>query len=106
MPIAAYAATTAVRGRRGFAAIFRFVIVPMFLFSGTFFPVSQLPLVLRAAGLRDADLARRRALPQARRSATIELAAGRSVHAAYLARAGRSSGFVLARRAYRERLLG
>lgn len=27
----------------GFAAMERFVIVPMFLFSGTFFPVSQLP---------------------------------------------------------------
>ena len=29
-----------------FPPIFRFVIVPMFLFSGTFFPVSQMPLVL------------------------------------------------------------
>ena len=27
----------------GFAMLFRFGIVPMFLFSGTFFPVSQLP---------------------------------------------------------------
>ncbi len=27
----------------GFALLFRFVIMPMFLFSGTFFPVSQLP---------------------------------------------------------------
>ena len=27
----------------GFAALFRFVINPLFLFSGTFFPVSQLP---------------------------------------------------------------
>jgi lipooligosaccharide transport system permease protein len=27
----------------GFALLFRFLIVPMFLFSGTFFPVSQLP---------------------------------------------------------------
>jgi lipooligosaccharide transport system permease protein len=27
----------------GFSMIFRFVIVPMFLFSGTFFPISQLP---------------------------------------------------------------
>ncbi|MDQ3464702.1 MAG: ABC transporter permease [Actinomycetota bacterium] len=31
----------------GFAALERFVIVPMFLFSGTFFPVSQLPEVLQ-----------------------------------------------------------
>ena len=27
----------------GLANLFRFVVVPMFLFSGTFFPVSQLP---------------------------------------------------------------
>jgi len=31
----------------GFAALNRFAIVPMFLFSGTFFPVTQLPEVLR-----------------------------------------------------------
>ncbi|HZI96865.1 MAG TPA: ABC transporter permease [Actinomycetales bacterium] len=30
----------------GFAVVFRFVVMPMFLFSGTFFPVSQLPAVL------------------------------------------------------------
>jgi lipooligosaccharide transport system permease protein len=30
----------------GFAMLFRFGIVPMFLFSGTFFPISQLPVVL------------------------------------------------------------
>lgn len=30
----------------GFAMLFRFGIVPMFLFSGTFFPISQLPAVL------------------------------------------------------------
>jgi lipooligosaccharide transport system permease protein len=30
----------------GFAMLFRFGIVPMFLFSGTFFPISQLPDVL------------------------------------------------------------
>jgi lipooligosaccharide transport system permease protein len=27
----------------GFALLFRFAIMPMFLFSGTFFPISQLP---------------------------------------------------------------
>jgi lipooligosaccharide transport system permease protein len=32
----------------GFALVFRFVITPMFLFSGTFFPVSQLPAWLEA----------------------------------------------------------
>ncbi len=30
----------------GFALIFRFAVTPMFLFSGVFFPVSQLPLLL------------------------------------------------------------
>jgi lipooligosaccharide transport system permease protein len=41
------APVTALAGRlesdTGFAALQRFLIVPMFLFSGTFFPVSQLP---------------------------------------------------------------
>ena len=44
-PIAAYAVT---RERdQGLIAVFRFGIIPMFLFSGTFFPVSQLPAALR-----------------------------------------------------------
>lgn len=40
-PIFAFAA--AQENDSGFAMLFRFGIVPMFLFSGTFFPVSQLP---------------------------------------------------------------
>jgi lipooligosaccharide transport system permease protein len=44
-PIAAYAATRDTDG--GFAPLMRFVIVPMFLFSGTFFPISQLPTLLQ-----------------------------------------------------------
>jgi lipooligosaccharide transport system permease protein len=43
-PLAAYAAT--LDNDAAFAPINRFVIVPMFLFSGTFFPVSRLPLPL------------------------------------------------------------
>ena len=39
--IFAFAATR--ENDSGFAMLFRFGIVPMFLFSGTFFPVSQLP---------------------------------------------------------------
>lgn len=31
----------------GFAMLFRFGIIPLFLFSGTFFPISQLPAVLQ-----------------------------------------------------------
>jgi lipooligosaccharide transport system permease protein len=43
-PMAAYAAT---RERdSAFTAVFRFGVVPMFLFSGTFFPISRLPLPL------------------------------------------------------------
>jgi lipooligosaccharide transport system permease protein len=35
--------TTTQRNDVGFSAIFRFVINPLFMFSGTFFPLSQLP---------------------------------------------------------------
>jgi lipooligosaccharide transport system permease protein len=40
-PVAAYA--TKLENDAGFAMIFRFGVVPAFLFSGAFFPVSQLP---------------------------------------------------------------
>lgn len=41
-PIVAFAAAVETE-RGGFAAIFRFLVMPMFLFSGTFYPVSTLP---------------------------------------------------------------
>jgi lipooligosaccharide transport system permease protein len=41
-PIAVYSSTVEIE-RGGFAAIFRFLVMPMFLFSGTFYPVSALP---------------------------------------------------------------
>ena len=44
-PIQAFAA--AQRNDNPFASLFRFVIMPMFIFSGTFFPVSQLPELLQ-----------------------------------------------------------
>jgi lipooligosaccharide transport system permease protein len=43
-PFAAYAATR--DSDAAFVPVNRFVVVPMFLFSGTFFPVSRLPLPL------------------------------------------------------------
>ena len=43
-PIAAWAAHA--QNEVSFVAIFRFVILPMFLFSGTFFPISTLPTPL------------------------------------------------------------
>jgi lipooligosaccharide transport system permease protein len=45
-PIAAFAATQKTPNR--FATIFRFGITPLFLFSGTFFPISSLPAALQA----------------------------------------------------------
>ena len=44
-PIQAFAA--AQKTDAPFASLFRFVILPMFIFSGTFFPVSQLPELLQ-----------------------------------------------------------
>ncbi len=44
-PIIAFSATR--HNDSGFAALFRFVINPLFLFSGTFFPVSTLPDAVR-----------------------------------------------------------
>jgi lipooligosaccharide transport system permease protein len=44
-PIAAFAATQKTPDR--FAAMFRFGITPLFLFSGTFFPIESLPEVVR-----------------------------------------------------------
>ena len=55
-PISAFAATQ--DKDSSFSTLYRFAIIPMFLFSGTFFPVSQLP-----------DVARRR-WPTSRRSTT------------------------------------
>ena len=45
VPIFAFSA--AQEGDEGFNILFRFIITPLFLFSGTFFPVDQLPAFLR-----------------------------------------------------------
>ena len=44
-PIAAYSATQ--KNEQGFTALFRFGLVPIFLFSGTFFPIDRLPAPLQ-----------------------------------------------------------
>ena len=44
-PIIAFTATQ--QNDQGFNAIFRFGLTPLFLFSGTFFPISQLPELIR-----------------------------------------------------------
>ncbi|EIE98294.1 ABC transporter permease [Saccharomonospora glauca] len=45
-PVTAFAATTYDEGTR-FSSLFRFVVIPMVLFAGTFFPISEIPLGLR-----------------------------------------------------------
>lgn len=44
-PIMAFTATQ--KDDQGFNALFRFGITPLFLFSGTFFPIESLPLILQ-----------------------------------------------------------
>ena len=48
-PIAAYAATQ--ETDTAFSTIYRMVLIPLFLFSGTFFPVTQLPGWLQAVAV-------------------------------------------------------
>jgi len=86
----------------GFNALFRFGVTPMFLFSGTFFPVTQLPHGFReiayATPLWHAvDLMRHLTLG----TATLWPALG---HVAYLL-AWFAAGMLLARRTYTNRLV-
>jgi lipooligosaccharide transport system permease protein len=99
LPMVAFSANSELDS--AFAAIQRFVIIPMFLFSGTFYPVSQLPQPLEAVAwltplyhgvqlCRDASLDHLSLLP------TIG-------HIGYLL-VWLGVGLVLARRVYRRRL--
>ncbi len=45
MPMAAWTATR--QNEQSFSIIFRFILTPLFLFSGTFFPIEQLPPFLQ-----------------------------------------------------------
>jgi lipooligosaccharide transport system permease protein len=100
LPIAAWAARS--ENEASFVAIFRFVILPMFLFSGTFFPISQLPAPLQLVAYvtplwHGVDLARQLMLGDV-------VAATALLHVAYLL-AVVAVGFALALRAYRRRLV-
>jgi lipooligosaccharide transport system permease protein len=99
MPMAAYSAS--VEHDHSFPPIFRFLIVPMFLFSGTFFPVSQMPLAFELVAYvtpiwHGVELCRGLML------GTIELLPALG-HVAYVL-AWTIGGLVLARRAYKRRL--
>ena len=85
-----------------FNPLFRFAITPMFLFSGTFFPVTRLPQGLRAVAYatplwHGVDLVRKLSLGTATPGLSL-------LHVAYLA-LWFVVGAVLARRAYAGRLL-
>ena len=99
-PFAAYAATRV--NDAAFVPVNRFVVIPMFLFSGTFFPVSQLPLPLEwlayATPLwHGVELCRMFTLGDVRPLAALG-------HAAYLA-AFVVIGYAFAKRTYASRLL-
>jgi lipooligosaccharide transport system permease protein len=100
LPIAAWAAHT--ETEVSFVAIFRFVILPMFLFSGTFFPIDRLPPPLEAIAYvtplwHGVTLCRELTLGD------VELWSA-LFHLAYLI-AFASAGYVAARMTYRRRLV-
>jgi lipooligosaccharide transport system permease protein len=66
--IIAYTVTR--QDEQAISSLFRFAIIPLFLFSGTFFPISQLPGVLRPLAyatplFHGVELVRKIALPEA-----------------------------------------
>jgi len=98
-PIVAFSATQ--KDTNGFNALFRFGVIPLFLFSGTFFPIAQLPVFLQPLAVvtplwHGVDLCRTLALGTAD-------AAGVLIHVAYLGTLT-AVGLILAHRAFRRRL--
>jgi len=99
-PIMTWAART--ERNDWFNPLFRFFIVPMFLFSGTFFPVTELPRLLEWLAYltplwHGVDLTRQLTLGDVRPAAAL-------LHVAYLS-AWIVVGLVLANAAYRRRLV-
>jgi ABC-type polysaccharide/polyol phosphate export permease len=98
-PVAAWAVT--VRTPRAINSVFRFAIMPMYMFSGTFFATGQLPRWLRPAVealplWQGVELCRTLSLGSAS-------AVGTGVHAGYLL-ALTAAGILAARVTYRRRL--
>lgn len=99
-PIAAWGAHT--ENEASFVAIFRFVILPMFLFSGTFFSVESLPRVFEALAYitplwHGVDLSRQLTLGEVDVTSSL-------LHLAYLL-AFATAGLVAAHYTYRKRLV-
>ena len=98
-PVTAYSATQS--RETGFILLYRFGVVPMFLFSGTFFPISQLPAALEPIAWvtplwHGVSLCRDLALGRGSVAALIG-------HAAYLV-ALAAAGVLWARRTFARRL--
>ncbi|MFI1996707.1 ABC transporter permease [Actinoplanes sp. NPDC020271] len=98
-PVAGYA--IARNSERGFASLFRFGVLPMFLFSGAFFPIEQLPAKLEVVAYviplwHGIDLCRDLVLGRASVGSAL-------VHVTYLL-AWVAAGFTLALRSYRRKL--
>jgi lipooligosaccharide transport system permease protein len=99
-PIAAFAATQV--NDAGFSALYRFGLIPLFLFSGTFFPITQLPGWLQAVAEATPlyhGVALCRALTLGHLQPGPDIA-----HAVYLV-VLTALGFALARRSFRRRLV-
>ncbi len=99
-PIAAWGAYT--ESDASFVAIFRFLIIPMFLFSGTFFPIERLPGILEVVAYvtplwHGVDLCRQLTLGDVDPASALG-------HLAYLL-VFTSVGLVLAYFSYRRRLV-
>jgi lipooligosaccharide transport system permease protein len=99
-PIAAFAA--AQQNDTGFTTIYRFGLVPLFLFSGTFFPITQLPGWLQVVA-QATPLYHGMALCRGLVLGHVGLAAA-GAHLAYLV-ALSATGFVVAIGTYRRRLV-
>ncbi len=98
-PVVAYSAV--LDNDYGFAVLLRFVVVPLFLFGGVFYPVTQLPLVLEQLAYltplwQGVALSRELALGTATAGSTL-------LHVAYLA-VWIVVGFAFAVRNYQRRL--
>lgn len=100
-PIAAFSSTQ--ENDQWFTAGFRVVIMPLFLFSGTFFPVDQLPAALEAIA-RFTPLWHGVELTRGAVLGGLE-AGDAAVHVAYLS-AFVIAGWAIARRTFRRRMVG
>ncbi|MDY7102205.1 MAG: ABC transporter permease [Actinomycetota bacterium] len=99
-PIAAYTATQ--ETEETFTVIFRMIVLPLFLFSGTMFPADQLPGVVHAI-VAVAPIYHAAALARALALDTVEPAAA-ALHLAVLV-AWTGAGIALMRRTFTRRLI-